>query len=187
MPKQTPNFDRYVRLIERSTGELRRFVDDVVRRDFAKLRVGEQAMREGLVARLLELPWIETATGGFALDLTQRGAIDEATRRLFDFIDTREAATKASLRVATFDNTTLPTAVFSEMVTVNAMAKRHWSTALSALKNPELYPDAVVAEAKQLITTQRRLQRKISVVLDRQVRWATAGKASNVFALIGEA
>ena len=187
MPKKTPSFDRYVRFIERSTTELRRFVDDTVRADFALLRAGEQAMREGLVVRLLALPWIETATGGFALDLTQRGAIDEATQRLFDFIDRQESATKGALRVRTFDNTTLPTATFAEMVTVNAMAQRHWSTALSALKNPELFPEAVVAEAKQLITIQRRLQRKISVVLKRQVRWATANKASNVFALIGEA
>lgn len=187
MPKKTPNFDKYINFVDRSTAELRRFVDDVVGRDFAKLRAGEQAMREGLVTRLLELPWIETPTGGFALDLTQRGAIDEATRRLFDFIDRQESATKAALRVRTFDNTTLPTATFTEMVTVNAMAQRHWDTVLSALKNPELFPEAVVAEARQLITIQRRLQRKIKAVLKRQVRWATAGKASNVFALIGEA
>jgi hypothetical protein len=187
MPKQTPNFDRYVRLIDRSTAELRRFVEDVVRGDFAKLRIGERAMQEGLVRRLLELPWVEVAGAGFVLDLTQRGAIDEGVRRLFEFIDDQEAAIKTAMRVSTFSNTKLPRAAFGEMVAVNAMAKRHWSTALSALKNPELFPEAVFAEAKQLITTQRRLQRKISVVLKRQVSWATAGKASNVFALIGEA
>jgi hypothetical protein len=187
MPKATPNFDRYVRMIDRSTSELRRFVDDVVRRDFATLRIGERAMQEGLVRRLLELPWVEVAGAGFVLDLTQRGAIDDGVRRLFAFLDDQEAAIKSAMRVSTFDNKTLPRAAFSEMVSVNAMAKRHWSTALSALKNPELFPEAVVAEAKSLITVQRRLQRKLSVVLKRQVRWATAGKASNVFALIGEA
>lgn len=184
---KTPNFDKYMNFVARSTTELRRFVEDVVTREFATLRAGEQAMREGLVTRLLELPWIETTTGGFALDLTQRGAIDEATQRLFDFIDREESSIKDALRVKTFSNTTLPTATFNEMVTVNAMAQRHWDTALSALRNPELFSEAIVAEAKDLIVIQRRLQRKITAVLKRQVRWATAGKASNVFALIGEA
>ncbi len=172
--------------IKKTVDRIVSFIDSQSTKDFAKLTLREKTIRKGLVSRLSELPWT-TDEGKVVLDLSKPGSIDEGVSRLFDFIDAQEDAAKSDYGIRRFTQNKIGRVVALQIRQVNTITAQSWRTVLGALNNPAKFSPVIVAEAKSLITTQREIQRNLRVILGKQFRWSTYGKASNVFALLSEA
>lgn len=173
--------------IQKGSRDLIRAILAQSKKDFATLSSRQRVLRRQLTRTLSDLPFVRGGAGKFVLDLSKNRKINATVRRAFTFLDAYDDASEAAFNVQGFSPHKISKLIALQMRQINKIASNSWQTVLGALKDPSQFGANVVKESREIIRTQRLLQRKLNVILKNQLQKSTYGKASNVIALLSEA